>query len=93
MILNKGSVALIAVQQEEIPVLTQDTGPLLWRYELSLKDRSCSPLPSPPPPQTHTHTHARGTEDIFEVSNGKIILHLKHKQLSPAWYGDNLVIY
>ena len=57
MILNKGSVALIAVQQEEIPVLTQDTGPLLWRYELSLKDRSCSPLPTPPP---NTHTHKQG---------------------------------
>ena len=40
MILSKGSAALIAIQQEEIPVVTQDTGPRLWRYELSLKDRS-----------------------------------------------------
>ena len=36
-------------------------------------------VPSPP------HTQARGAENIFEVSNGRIILRVIHKQLSLGW--------
>ena len=72
---------IAAVQLEEIPVLTQDTGPRLWPSQLNPKDRSLKPplSLSPPTPQ------ARGTENIFEDSNGRIILRVIHKQLSLDW--------